>query len=123
MVLMVARHTGSQYEWVQHATRLGPRHSVTTAELEAIVAGWRTGAWTPLEADLLDATEQLLETSHIDEATWARLASQLDEATLLEALFVVGTYTCLAMVLNGLQVELDPELDPDAAPRLPATTE
>jgi alkylhydroperoxidase family enzyme len=122
MVLMVARHSRSQYEWVQHATRLGPRHSVTTAELEAIVTGWRTGTWTPLEADLLDATEQLLETTHIDDPTWARLAAQLDEATLIEALFVVGTYTCLAMVLNGVQVELDPELDPAKAPSLPATS-
>jgi alkylhydroperoxidase family enzyme len=68
--------------------------------------------WTPLEADLLAATDQLVDGYRIDDATWARLAEQLDEPQLMEVAFVVGTYTCLAMAFNTFGIELDPDLDP-----------
>ena len=37
----------------------------------------------------------------------------------MEVVFVVGTYTCLAMAFNSFGLELDPELRPLAAPPLP----
>ena len=42
----------------------------------------------------------------------------MDERTLLELIFVVGTYTALAMVFNGIDIELDPDLDPAGAPSI-----
>jgi 4-carboxymuconolactone decarboxylase len=122
MVLRVAWRTRSEYEWVQHA-RLASRYDITPEEIATIAGDWSVGDWTPLEADLLAATDQLIDTTHIDDATWARLAAAFDEAALVELLFVVGAYTCLAMVFNGLGVELDPELDASIAPPLPAATE
>jgi alkylhydroperoxidase family enzyme len=119
MVLRVAWRTRSQYEWVQHA-RLAKRYGVTAAEIEAIADGAEGGAWAPLEADLLRATDQLLEGYRVDDDTWSRLASELDETALTEMLYVVGTYTLLAMVFNGLGVELDPDLDPTPFPPLPS---
>ena len=41
--------------------------------------------------------------------------------SLVEALFVVGTYTALAMVFNGVGLELDPGLDEIGAPPIPPT--
>jgi hypothetical protein len=43
------------------------------------------------------------------------LAKQLDERQLVELVFVVGTYTALAMVFNSVGLQLDPELQPIAA--------
>jgi alkylhydroperoxidase family enzyme len=117
VVLRVARRTRSQYEWVQHA-KLSQRYDVTPAEVEAIAIG-DEAVFSDLEADVLRATDQLLDNYRIDEATWQRLAAQLDERSLTELLFVVGTYTSLAMVFNGIGVELDPDLDPTRAPALP----
>ena len=57
--------------------------------------------WTPLEADLLAATNELIDGYRVDDATWARLAEHLDERQLVEVVFVVGTYTCLAMAFNS----------------------
>jgi 4-carboxymuconolactone decarboxylase len=118
MVLRVAWRTQSAYEWAQHV-RLAPRSEITTDEIDAIAAGADADAWSPLEADVLRATDQLLDHYRIDDDTWARLTAQLDERQLMEVTFVVGTYTCLAMAFNSFGIELDPELDGIAAP-LPA---
>jgi alkylhydroperoxidase family enzyme len=99
MVLRVALRTGSDYEWQQHV-KLGERYGITDADLEAVEAGAESEAWTPLERDVLAATDQLIDGYRIDEETWQRLATQLDERQLVEAVFVVGTYTCLAMAFN-----------------------
>jgi alkylhydroperoxidase family enzyme len=119
MVLRVAWRTRSTYEWVQHV-RLAQGCGVTQAEIEAIGLGADDDApWTPLEVDLLAATDELIDGYRIDDATWARLAEHLDERQLVEAVFLVGTYTCLAMAFNSFGLELDPELRTLAAPPLP----
>ncbi len=119
MVLRVAWRTRSTYEWVQHV-RLAQGCGVTEAEIDAIARGAGADAtWTPLEADLLAATDELIDRFRIDDRTWARLAEHLDERQLVEVVFVVGTYTCLAMAFNSFGLELDPELRTLAAPPLP----
>jgi alkylhydroperoxidase family enzyme len=118
MVLRVAWHTRATYEWVQHV-RLAPRFGITADEIEAISQDADVDVWTALETDLLAATDQLLERYCVDDDTWARLARQLEDRQLLEMLFVVGTYTGLAMAFNGLGLALDPELASVAAPPLP----
>ena len=76
-------------------------------------------AWTPLEADLLAATDQLIDRYRIDDDTWARLAEHLDERQLVELVFVVGTYTGLAMAFNSFGLQLDPDLQRLATASLP----
>ena len=122
MVLRVAWRTRSTYEWAQHV-RLG-------ASLRDHARGHRCRSprgvddgWSPLEADLLAATDQLIDRYRIDDETWNRLAEQLDERQLMEITFVVGTYTCLAMAFNSFGIELDPGLDVSAAPPIPQSTD
>jgi len=107
MVLRVAARTGSTYEWAQHA-RMASRSDITADEVDAIAAG--TGEWSALDADLLAATDQLLDDYRIDDATWARLAEHFDERQLVELVFVVGAYTCLAMAFNSFAIPLDDDL-------------
>jgi alkylhydroperoxidase family enzyme len=107
MVLRVAARTGSAYEWAQHA-RMAPQCDITPEEVAHIEAG--TGDWSPVDADLLAATDELLAYHRINDATWARLAAQFDERQLVELVFVVGAYTCLAMAFNSFGIELDADL-------------
>ena len=79
--------------------------------------------WTPLEAELLAATDQLIDHYRVDDDTWARLAEHLDERQLVEVVFVVGTYTCLAMAFNSFGLQLDPELDAIETIPFPASEE
>jgi 4-carboxymuconolactone decarboxylase len=106
MVLRVARRTRSEYEWAQHV-RLAARYGVASDDVDAIAEDREAEGWTPLERDLVLATDQLIDRYRIDDETWARLAEHLDERQLVEVVFVVGTYTCLAMAFNsfGLQLE------------------
>ena len=64
MVLRVAWRTRSNYEWVQHV-RLAQRFGITLDEIDAVAHGGDGGAalgtWAPLEAALLAATDQLLD--------------------------------------------------------------
>ena len=118
MVLRVAWCTRSEYEWLQHV-RIAQSCGITAEEVEAVTRGAEAGTWSPLEAGLLAATDQLLDHYRVDDETWARLAEQLDERQLVEMLFVIGTYVCLAMVFDSVGLELDPDLDSSAAPALP----
>ena len=118
MILRVAWRTRSEYEWVQHV-RLGRRLGITDEEIEAI-ADADGHEWMPLEADLLDATNQLIDQYRISDETWVRLSQQLDERQLVEAVFTVGTYTCLSMAFKSFGLALDPELIDYPAPSIPA---
>jgi len=117
MILRVASRTRAPYEWIQHV-RMGRSLGLSDDELDALANDDASFAWSPLEADLLAATDQLLDHYRIDDDTWARLAEHLDERQLFEITFVVGTYTGLAMAFNTFGIELDPELH-DIAPQLP----
>ncbi len=124
IVLRVAWRAKAQYEWVQHI-RLAKRYTITDEEIEAVAQGSFSpagGGWSQLEADLLTATDELLEEFRVRDETWARLTEHLDVQQLLELLFVVGTYTTLAMAFNSLGVQLDPELDPASGPAIPSRT-
>src|SRR5262249_43264619 len=115
IVLRVAWRTGSLYEWVQHVRIAASL--MTTEEIGAIARG--DGAWTPLERDLLAATDQLVDRHRIDDVTWAALAAQLDGRQLVEVVFTAGTYTCLAMAFNSFGLELDAGLEVPAGIPLP----
>jgi 4-carboxymuconolactone decarboxylase len=71
------------------------------------------------ESDLVAATDQVIDHYCIDDDTWGRLAERLDEQELVEVVFVVGTYTCLAMAFNSFGLDLDPDLRTIAAPPIP----
>jgi 4-carboxymuconolactone decarboxylase len=109
MILRVAWLTRSRYEWAQHV-RMAARVGITPDEIDTIARGADSPAWTQLEADLLAATDQLVDHYRVDDDTWVRLAGQLDERQLIELVFVVGTYTGLAMAFNSFGLQLDPEL-------------
>ena len=120
MILRVAWRTRSRYEWVQHA-RLAARLGITTDEIAAI-AGGEPVDWTPLERALLDATDELVDHYRVADDTWKRLADRLDEAQLVELVFVVGTYVGLAMAFNSFGLQIDPELQ-ELSNTLPAFEE
>jgi 4-carboxymuconolactone decarboxylase len=110
MVLRVAWRTRALYEWVQHV-RLANRLGITAEEIAAVADDSGAHEWATLDADVLAATDQLIERYRIDDDTWSRLAKQLDERQMVELVFVVGTYTGLAMAFNSFGLQVDPELE------------
>ncbi|MBM3658645.1 MAG: carboxymuconolactone decarboxylase family protein [Actinobacteria bacterium] len=121
VICRVGWRTAAEYEWLQHV-RLAHGLGVTDAEIAA-VADRGTVEWAPLEADLLAATDALLDGYEIPTALWDRLAEHLDQRQMIELVFVVGTYTCLAMAFKSFGVQLDADLVDYPAPRMTDRTD
>jgi 4-carboxymuconolactone decarboxylase len=117
IILRVAWRTRALYEWAQHV-RLAARLGITPDEIDAVRSGAGADGWTPLEADALTATDQLVDGYRIEDNTWARLAKELDERQLVELVFVVGTYTGLAMAFNSFRLQLDADVQASASATL-----
>jgi alkylhydroperoxidase family enzyme len=111
IILRVGHVRRSQYEWLQHSI-LAADAGITADEVDRIAAGPEAPGWSPLEAALLRATDELLSTALITDDTWALLASELDTRQLMDMVFTVGAYDVLAMAFNSFGLEVDDDLKP-----------
>ncbi len=109
LVLRVAAVRGSAYEWAQHLV-LAADAGITDEEVERIAAGPGAGGWSPLEAAMVAAVDDLVVDGAIADDRWAVLAAELDAPQLLDLVFTVGAYDALAMALASFRVELDDDL-------------
>lgn len=99
-----------EYEWSQHV-RLAQRAGMPDDEIDAIsAAGPDWPAWTPRDAALLKAADEIVADRYISEGTWKRLLDDFDRQQLMDLVFTVGTYDMLAMAMNTFGVQLDPGL-------------
>lgn len=102
LILATAHRTGADYLWQEHVP-LAASAGLRPDEMRA-VRGESAPAWANGDAALLAMVDELVSHQQVDDGTWSDLAERLDERQLIEALFVVGTYCCLAMVLNNADV-------------------
>ncbi len=96
----------SEYEWSQHVI-IGKVAGLTDEEIERIKSGPGAAGWSKNEADLLRATDQLLQDSFINDETWAALSEVYDTRQLIDVIFTVGQYKLVSMALNTLGVQLE----------------
>ncbi|MFD0691671.1 carboxymuconolactone decarboxylase family protein [Actinomadura fibrosa] len=115
LILRVGWRTRCHYQWAQHVG-MAEAAGLSPGQIAAVPRGADAGVWSERDRDLLRAADQLVDGHTVDDAVWRRLAGRFDERRLLELLFVVGGYVCLAMVLNsvGLRPAGGPDLDADA---------
>jgi len=97
----------SEYEWGQHVV-LARRLGISDAEIARVREGPQASGWTPLEAALLRAADELHAGACIGEGTWRELAAHLDERQLIEVPMVIGHYHLVAFTLNSLGVQREP---------------
>jgi alkylhydroperoxidase family enzyme len=103
-ILRVAWRTRSGYEWRAHR-RIGAETGLSTAQLDAVADGPAAEVWSPLERALLRAIDEMIDQQRVGDESWADLAEHFGPADLLELLFLVGGYLCLAVVLNSAGLE------------------
>ena len=111
VILRISWLMHSEYEFVQHRI-LGQRAGLTDEELEWIQTGASAGRWSPSDAAVLTAVDELHCDARIGDATWRKLQREFDERQLLDFLFVAGCYATLAMVLNSIGLPLEPGAPP-----------
>lgn len=106
LILRAAWRSRAEYEWGQHV-EIGRRAGLSDAEIARIAEGADALGWTPFEAILLRAVDELQSETRLGDVTWAALAERYDTAQLMDLVFTVGNYTALAMALNSFGVPLD----------------
>jgi alkylhydroperoxidase family enzyme len=110
LILRVAHNTGCEYEW-RHHEHIAQLSGLSADEVERIREGAAAEGWSPRQALLLRAADELHADRRISDEVWAGLRPLLSDQQLIELCLLVGHYEMLAMTLNSLEVE------PDAAPR------
>jgi 4-carboxymuconolactone decarboxylase len=99
---------GDVYEGHHHIS-IARKAGMTDAEIEAA----RTGGAGLSEFDqgLTKAAEELVRQQRVSDPTWACLAQRYSREQLMEAVFLVGCYTVMAMITRsfGMEVEEDAE--------------
>jgi alkylhydroperoxidase family enzyme len=95
------------YEWGQHV-QWSKLVGITSEEIERVTEGSTAPSWTEHERAVLLAAEELRDRAMVSDATWATLAKQLDDRQLFELLALIGQFTTIAYVQNGLRLRLEP---------------
>lgn len=108
-ILRVCWIKKARYMWSSHL-RTSLRNGFNGEEFEHVKAGGDSPYWTSHERMVIFATDQLIETTDLDDASWDALNIFLDRPQIMDLLFTIGTYVQLSMVLNAIRVEREVEL-------------
>ena len=113
VILRVGFLCKSGYEFTQH-TRIGLNEGLSADEIARIKQGAGAG-WSPADAALIRAADELVQDHFVSDATWAELSKHFDEKQRMDVVFTAGQYTQVSMFLNTFGVQLEPgaTLDPD----------
>ena len=106
LILRTGFNCSSDYEWGQHV-RIAESLGIAREEIMRVADGPDAPGWSPTDATLLRAADELHEHSKIADDTWAALAETHDEQALLEIAMLVGHYHMVAFALNSAGVQLD----------------
>jgi 4-carboxymuconolactone decarboxylase len=109
LVMRVAAVRKCGYEWAQHLF-VARDAGLTDEEIGRIAYGPDAPFWSPLEAAMLRATDELIDPGAIAEATWQALAAELDNRQLLDLIFTVCGYDALARMFSSLQLPIDDDI-------------
>lgn len=113
VILRIGFLCRSGYEWTQHV-RIGLQSGLTEDEIARIKQGAEAG-WSPADAALIRAADELHADQFVTDATWAALAEHFTDKQRMDVVFTAGQYTQVCMMLNTFGVQLDEgqTLDPD----------
>ncbi len=113
-ILRVAVRRRSEYEWGQHV-KIALAGGLTADEIERLGAGNEGFSGTDLV--VLEATDELLVEGRLSDDLWSRLDAALDAHQVMDLIFLVGTYSLLAMAFESWR--LQPEADTAPLPDPP----
>jgi AhpD family alkylhydroperoxidase len=108
IILRVAHNARCEYEW-RHHEQLGRAAGLSEEQIAMVRDGPGAQGWTPRQDLLLRAVDELHQSRTISARLWTRLRPLLGDEELIELCLLVGHYEMLAMTLNALAVEPDPQ--------------
>ncbi len=106
VILRVAVHMRSWYEWAAHVDR-GLAAGLSEEEIERVRKGPGATEWNERDAILLEAVDELVFERKISASTLRILSEYLDPRQVLDVVAIHGTYITLACMINTWGLELD----------------
>ena len=99
----------SRYMWSSHL-RTSLRRGLEPQLFAALQAGASDPYFTEFERAVIHATEDLVRDRLVSDTHWKALAHQWSNKQLLDFLFTVGTYVCIAGVMRSTGVQREDDL-------------
>ncbi|MCP4301628.1 MAG: carboxymuconolactone decarboxylase family protein [Gammaproteobacteria bacterium] len=106
VILRVAVHMRSWYEWASHADR-GLESGLSIEEIERVRKGPDAPEWNDHDALLLKSVDELVTEHAISSATQEQLAEHFDAIQVMDIIAVHGMYITLGGMINTWGLELD----------------
>jgi alkylhydroperoxidase family enzyme len=110
---LLALRSGAQcsagYEWIRQVFA-GREGSLEDQEVFRVAFEADPSFWSPLEAALLLAADDLVRDGNIGESTRSVLADELDTEQILDLIFTVRAYETLALMMRAVGIQPDDEL-------------
>ena len=107
LILRIGWLCGAEYEWAQHAP-IARQEGLTDDEIREVAVGPDASGWSPLDAALLRAADELHRDDIVSDTTWATLAESYGERELIDIVITVAGYRMVSMVLNSIGVQREP---------------
>ncbi|MBW2424288.1 MAG: carboxymuconolactone decarboxylase family protein [Deltaproteobacteria bacterium] len=119
-ILRVARLRAARFEWDQHVG-ISAATGVTREELAAIERGEvDADCFGEVERLVLQAATGLVEQGTLEEELVTRLEEQLSAREAVELLIAIGVYEALAKLMNAVDLDPEPAIDPAFAAQVVA---
>jgi len=103
VILRTGRLCDSGYVWGEHV-RFGKQAGLTDEEVEWLVEGSAAPDWSDRDRALCRMCEELHETSHVSDETWAVIAGNFTAQQIIEILSIIGSYHEVAFLYNAIRV-------------------
>jgi hypothetical protein len=109
VILRVATHMKSWYEWGSHVER-SLACGLTMTDIERLKRGACTVEWDAAEAVLLDAVDELVETHGLNPSSHAGLREHYSVSQIMDIIAIHGMYVILGCMINTWGLELDADV-------------
>jgi alkylhydroperoxidase/carboxymuconolactone decarboxylase family protein YurZ len=109
VILRVAVHMRSWYEWASHVDR-GLAAGVSIEEIESVRQGPDAPVWNDHDLLLLKSVDELVTERAISAETLEKLAEHFSENQVMDVIAIHGMYITLGCMINTWGLPLDTHL-------------
>jgi len=106
VILRVAWHCRSAYEWHQHVP-IALRVGLSPDEVAGVADSPPGEGFTPRQRTLLAVSDELLARRALSDATWSAVQSTLSDREAIELCLLIGNYQGLATAIGGLGIQIE----------------
>ena len=104
LILRTLHRCDCAFAWPAHE-KISLEGGIEASEIDAVREGPDHPGWSPFDAALVRAADEVIDRHRISDATWAVLAERYDDAQLIELPMAVGHFVMLSGAINSLGIE------------------